>query len=152
GLRGMGSAKEKKAILGMYQRGGELRLHHVTDSMRATLKPIILAHIAPGSRVHTDEAKTYLWMKSQYAHAKIGHSFREYVKGDVTTNRIEGVFSHFKRGVTGVYHQISDQHLDRYLQMFAYRWNRRDMGESERVNDLLRATKGRRIDYKTLIQ
>ena len=95
--------------------------------------------------MHTDEAKTYVWMRSHYAHAKIGHAFKEYVDGDITTNRIEGVFSHFKRAVTGVYH------LDRYLQMFAYRWNRRDMGESERVNDLLRATKGRKLTYRTLI-
>src|SRR6266550_3340674 len=91
GLRGMGSAKEKKAILGMYQRGGELRLHHVPDSQRDTLRPLILAHIAPGTRVHTDEAVTYRWMRSDYAHERIGHAFKEYVRGDVTTNRIEGV-------------------------------------------------------------
>ena len=90
-------------------------------------------------------------MKSHYSHERIGHAFKEYVKGDVTTNRIEGVFGHFKRAVTGVYHQISDQHLDRYLQMFAYRWNRRDMSEAQRVNDLLRATKGKKLTYKTLI-
>ena len=45
--------------------------------------------------------------------------------------------------MVGTYHKASDEHLDRYLQMFAYRWNRRDMGEGERVNDLLRFTNGR---------
>src|SRR5205085_3730005 len=126
GLRGMASAKDKKAMFGMIQRGGELRLHFVPDSQRETLKPIILANILPGTRVHTDEARTYRWMTSHYAHERVSHAFREYVRGDVTTNRIEGVFGHFKRAVTSVYHQIRDPHLDRYLQMFAYRWNRRD--------------------------
>jgi transposase-like protein len=151
GLRAQASSNEKKAILGMLQRGGELRLHHVPDSKRDTLIPVVLANIREGTRVHTDEAVTYKWMRSQFAHQRVNHAFKEYVRGDVTTNRIEGVFSHFKRSVTGVYHQISDQHLDRYLQMFAYRWNRRDMSESDRVNDLLRATKGKRLTHKALI-
>ena len=47
---------------------------------------------------------------------------------------------------------FSNGHLDRYLQMFAYRWNRRDMGEAQRVNDLLRASKGRRLTYKQLVK
>jgi hypothetical protein len=74
------------------------------------------------------------------------------VAGDVTTNRVEGAFSHFKRTMVGTYHKASPKHLDRYLQMFAYRWNRRDMGEAQRVNDLLQAVKGRGLTYKALIQ
>lgn len=160
GLKAQAASNEKKTIFGMYERGGELRLQHVPDGRRETLKPIILANVKLGTRVHTDEARTYIWMRSAYAHEKISHAFKEYVRGDVTTNRMEGVFSHFNRGVTGVYHQISDQHLDRYLQMFAFRWNRRStgkgknkivIGEDQRFNDLLRLTKGRKITYKTLI-
>lgn len=72
------------------------------------------------------------------------------MRDDVTTNRIEGAFSHFKRTVTGTYFKISDMHLDRYLQAFAWRWNRRKMGEGERVNELLKATKGKQITYRQL--
>jgi hypothetical protein len=73
------------------------------------------------------------------------------LNGRAATNRIEGVFSHFKRTMVGTYHKASAKHLDRYLQMFAYRWNRRKDGEGARVNDLLRSTKGRRLSYKMLI-
>lgn len=84
-------------------------------------------------------------MSAVRRHALVKHSLNEYVRGDVTTNRIEGAFGHFKRAVHGVYHKVSDEHLDRYVQCFAWRWNRRKMGEGERVNELLKATKGKRI-------
>jgi transposase-like protein len=150
----------KKVVLGMTERGGELRLHHVPDTHKETLRPIIRANIAEGSRVHTDEHRMYSWMQYGYAHDLVTHSLGQYVKGDVTTNGIEGTFSHFKRTMVGTYHKASEKHLDRYLQMFAFRWNRRSRGkgksrivvsEGERVNDLLRSTKGRRLTYKTLI-
>lgn len=77
-------------------------------------------------RCTTDEAAHYKWMKSHYAHALVKHYLNEYVRNDVTTNRIEGAFGHFKRAVHGVYHKVSDEHINRYLQMFAWRWNRRN--------------------------
>jgi transposase-like protein len=145
--------KPKKIVFGMAQREGELRLRYVPDTHKETLRPLIRMNIAEGSRVHTDESRMYSWMKhGGYAHDLVTHSLGQYVKGDVTTNRIEGAFSHFKRTMVGTYHKASEKHLDRYLQAFAFRWNRRDMGEGERVNDLLRSTKGRRITYKELIQ
>lgn len=143
--------KGKRIVFGMTERGGELRLHHVPNTLKETVRPIVRSNIAQGSRVHTDEHGMYKWMRhGGYAHALVTHSLGEYVKGDVTTNSIEGAFSHFKRTMVGTYHKASDKHLDRYLQAFAFRWNRRDMGEGERVNDLLRSTKGRRLTYREL--
>jgi hypothetical protein len=60
-------------------------------------------------------------MRNEYVHRLVSHTLGKYVRNDVTTNRIEGVFSHFKRCIVGVYHKASDKHLDRYLQMFAWR-------------------------------
>ena len=151
-LTGMGAAKRKKIVFGMLQRDGDLRMHTVKDARRATLEPIIRQQIAPGSEVHTDEAQTYNWMRSEYAHRMVSHTLGEYVREGVTTNRIEGAFSHFKRTFVGTYHKTSDMHLDRYLQMFAYRWNTRKWTDEDRVNDLLQSTEGRRITYKALIR
>ena len=117
----------------------------------ADIKPIIKTNIEPGARVHTDEATRFKWMRGEYEWALVKHSLREYVRGDVTTNRIEGAVGHFKRAVVGVYHQLSDQHLERYLTMFAWRWNRREMIEGERVNALLASVVGHQLRYKTLI-
>jgi hypothetical protein len=91
-------------------------------------------------------------MSSSYGHSYVTHSLGQHVNGDVTTNRVEGAFSHFKRTMVGTYHKASAKHLDRYLQMFAYRWNRRKYGEGERVNDSLRSTRGRCLTYKQLIK
>jgi predicted enzyme involved in methoxymalonyl-ACP biosynthesis len=52
--------------------------------------------------------------------------------------------------VHGVYHKVSDEHLERYLQMFSWRWNRRKMDEGERVTDLLKVTPKHRLTYKRL--
>jgi transposase-like protein len=149
--RGKGAANEKKIVFGMLQREGELRVAHIPDTRLATTKAVILANIEKGTRIMSDEANTFIWMREQYIHRFVAHSLGEYVRGAVTTNRIENVFSHFKRSIVGVYHKASDKHLDAYLQMFAYRWNRRDMRDSDRVNDLLEATKGRRLTYKQLV-
>jgi hypothetical protein len=64
---------------------------------------------------------------------------------------IEGAFGHFKRSIIGVYHKASDKHINRYLNMFAWRWNSRGMGEGKRVNALLKATVGRTLTYKALV-
>jgi hypothetical protein len=151
GLKGK-AARDKRGVLGMMQRGGELRLTTLKGATGSDFRSILINNIERGSRVHTDEAPHYVWMQSLYAHSLVKHSLNEYVRGDVTTNSIEGAFGHFKRAVTGVYHKISDEHLDRYLQCFSWRWNRRKMGEGERVNELLKATKGKRITYKQLIR
>lgn len=138
----------KKIVFGMLQRGGDLRLRSVkrlSDARKA-----VLANIELKSKVYTDEAAHYKWMKQPYEHALVRHSLHEYVIGDVTTNRIEGAFSHFKRAIIGVYHQVSDEHIDRYLTMFAWRWNRKDMEEGERVNALLKSTVGHQLTYKVL--
>ena len=151
-LFGVAAAKQKKIVFGMIQRDGDLRVHYVQDGRKATLQPIIRSNIAKGAKVYTDESNAYAWMYQGYAHALVTHSLGEYVRDDVSTNSIEGAFSHFKRTMVGTYHKASRKHLDRYLQMFAFRWNRRKDREGERVNDLLRSTKGRRITYKELIQ
>jgi transposase-like protein len=140
----------KKIVFGMLQHDGDLRLHHVKKI--ADIKPIIQKNVAPKTRVFTDEATHFKWMREPYEWNLVKHSLREYVKADgTTTNRIEGVFGHFKRSVIGVYHQVSDQHIGRYLTMFAWRWNRRDMEEGERVNAMLASTVGRQLPYKVLI-
>jgi transposase-like protein len=152
GKRGSAAAMEKKIVMGMAQRGGELRLAHIPNVKHATTIPLLATNIARDSTVYTDESKNYAWMSSTFWHDLVKHTMGEYVRGDVTTNTIEGAFSHFKRTMVGTYHKASNKHLDRYLQMFAFRWNRREMSDGDRVNDLLRSTRGRRITHKELTQ
>ena len=80
----------------------------------------------------------------------MNHSAREYVRGDIHTNTIEGVFSIFKRGMVGTYQHCGEQHLQRYLNEFDFRYsNRKALG----VNDTMRAERaikgatGKRLTY-----
>lgn len=152
GAQGAGSYKSKKAVLGLLGRDGELRIEHVRSGDISTSKRHVRKHIAAGAAVHTDEAVTYSWMHDYYQHDAVNHKLGEYVRDEVTTNRIEGAFGHFKRAVHGVYHQVSDEHIDRYLALFAWRWNRKAMTTGERTEALLRVCAGRRLTYARLIR
>ncbi len=98
----------------------------------------------------TEEFRGYRQLSADYNHRYITHSVGEYVNGDIHTNTIEGAWSLFKRGVMGIHHYVSRKHLDKYLGDFNYRYNTRDLGEGERVNDFLSGCNGR-LTYEALI-
>lgn len=66
-------------------------------------------------------------------------------------NSIEGAWSQFKRQIYGIHHWVSSKHLHRYLSEMTWRYNRRDRGESERLNELLSWVGGGKLSYKALI-
>jgi hypothetical protein len=66
------------------------------------------------------------------------------VRGNVHTHTIESAFSLLKRGVIGTYHQLSIKHLQRYLNEFGYRFNRREDA------DIFQQTVGRMAGAKPM--
>ena len=139
------STKTKTPVFGMMERStfenekGELEnityVHAfvVENTNRATLQPIIQQFVADGSRVITDELSAYNGLAELgYTHAVVAHGAEEYANGDVFTNSIEGFWSHFRRMIVGCYHDVSDEHLQQYIDEAVYRWNTRKMSESER--------------------
>lgn len=151
GAQGAGSAKSKVVVLGMIERDGNLRMDVIKSAKKEHIQPIVTANVCTSAIVNTDEGTQYNWMKKDYAHEAVKHAMGEYVRGTAYTNSIEGAFGHFKRSIVGVYHKASDKHISRYLNMFAWRWNSRDMGEGQRVNALLKSTVGRTLTYKALL-
>ncbi|MGA9526613.1 MAG: IS1595 family transposase [Terriglobales bacterium] len=131
-IRGKGVAyakKQKQVVMGVLQRGGELRLEHVTGATLGNFREFIQKHVSQDvQRVMTDQHPAYPAALESYSasHETVNHIAKEYVRGDVTTNGIESVFSLFKRGVIGQYHKLSGKHLQRYLTEFEYRFNRRN--------------------------
>jgi transposase-like protein len=134
-IRGKGQAyarKQKHVVMGAIQRGGELRLQHVTGATVGNFREFIEANVSPDvERVMTDQHRAYPAALGEMVdrHETVNHIIHEYVRGDVTTNSIESVFSLFKRGVIGQYHKLSAKHLQRYLTEFEYRFNRRNDGD-----------------------
>jgi transposase-like protein len=121
--------KQKQTVLGAIQREGNLKLKHVPNAKKANLRPFIEANVDQNvEKVMTDQSVIYHFAFNPEMKAKheiVNHIIGEYVRGDVYTNSIENVFSLFKRGIIGQYHKISAKHMQRYLDEFAYRFNRR---------------------------
>ncbi len=140
----------KEIVFSLVERGGTVRSHHVPAVSAKTLRPILRAHIDAESSVMSDDGGARVGREFT-RHETVNHSIGEYVRGDVHTNTIEGYFSILKRGINGVYHHISQQHLKRYLAEFDFRYNERmALG----VTDKMRAAKavkgvvGKRLTYQ----
>jgi transposase-like protein len=133
----------KKPIIGLLQRGGKVWAQPVDKTDRATLLPIMVERVAPGSTVCTDEYSSYRPLGKLFEHGVVKHKHGEYVRGDFHTNGIENYWSLLKRGIVGVYHQVTPKHLHRYCFEFSYRYNSRKTKDVERFNHVLSHSEGR---------
>lgn len=149
------STKTKTPVFGMVERtvfinekGKKEPMSYVhafvvekTD--KNTLQPIIGQFVAEGSTVMTDELNAYRGLENLgYDHAIVCHGAEEFVNGDIFTNGIEGFWSHFRRMITGCYHNVTDEHLQAYIDEACFRWNTRKMDESERFAHMFETSIG----------
>lgn len=145
--KGRGYAHKYK-VLTLVERGGRARSMVVDDLKAKTIVPILKANIDKESRVMTDEAGQYKYLKRDFDHDFVRHGQGEYGRGEVTTNTIEGFFSIFKRGMKGVYQHCSEKHLHRYLAEFDFRYNNRaalEVSDSDRFDTMLACITGKRL-------
>lgn len=125
GKRGRGAAG-KSIVLGMAQRKGNVSAVVTPDLKRDTLYPIIKEHVILDSMVYTDEYHIYDRLKGHgYNHKRVHHASKVWVLGDAHTNTIEGFWSVLKRGINGVYHAVSQKHLQSYINEYSFRYNHR---------------------------
>lgn len=96
----------------------------------------------------TDELNVYHATGMTYKHDMVKHTAKEYVRGDVHTNTVEGFFSLLKRGINGTFHHVSKGHLSRYVDEFSFRYNARKVSDAERAKLLVRSSEGKRLTYK----
>lgn len=144
--------ENKTTVLAMVERNGMVRTAILADRMAPTLKPAIAKVVAPTARIMTDEWIGYHGLRVVYAgHDKVNHSKKEYARGDVTTNTVEGFFAIVKRGLYGTFHSVSKKHLDRYMGEFEFRYNYRKMDDGARTVAAIQAADGRRLTYKEQI-
>jgi len=142
----------KETVFALVERGGNVRSTHITGKTFAGIKRSLKKNVSPEARLMTDSARLYRNLGKKFAdHQSVNHSKGEYVRGDAHTNTIEGVFSVFKRGMTGTYQHCESQHLHRYLSEFDFRYNNRaSLGVSDhgRTANALKAIEGKRLTYK----
>lgn len=117
---------KKAAVMGIIQRGGEVRLQHAPTVTKEALFAFVKKHAPNPQRIMTDELTAYQGIgDGDTTHETVSHRVFEYARGDVSTNNIESAFGLFKRAVVGSFHQVSHKHLDRYLCEFEFRFNNR---------------------------
>lgn len=138
GQRGRPSfGSHKVAVVGMVERNTEKRIGRVVarvapNATKKTLHGLAKEYILPSSTVFTDDYVSYDGLQAEgYVHKRIRHSARVYVSGDIHTQAIEGFWSLVKRGIGGVYHNVSAKYLQTYLDEYSFRYNRRDMGNQQ---------------------
>ncbi len=150
--KGYKGPANKRTVISLVGRGGEVRSFHVERANRATVEEIVSKNVAKESRLHTDESPIYKSTgKTMAAHETVEHKKEEYARGDVHVNSAEGYFSIFKRGMTGVYQHCGEQHLHRYLNEFDFRYNNRTalkITDAERAAKVLKGAEGKRLTYR----
>jgi hypothetical protein len=143
------------AVFSLVERDGRVRSFYVPEVTGRTLKPILQAHMDKRTYLMTDDSTVYPPIARDVAsgHGTVNHSAEEYVRAFFWhTNNVEGYFSILKRGVIGVYHHISQQHLHRYLAEFDFRHNNRirlGVNDIQRAYHTLQGVKGKRLTYQT---
>ena len=134
--RGRGS-ENKTPVFGAVQRKGRLSITPVENTKRITLEPIIHKRVKGGSHIMSDEWWAYTKLDKDYKHSVVKHKRKEYVRGDVYTNTIEGAWSHLKRSMMGTYHRPSKVHLSKYCAEFEFTYNTRKKTPIAKFNQII---------------
>jgi transposase-like protein len=143
----------KTVVVGMRERGGKTIAMPLADTTAETLQNAIHANVEVGSTLFTDEASGYLGLDGLFfRHQSVNHMAGEFAAGQVTTNGIESVWAVLKRGVYGVYHQISKKHLAKYVNEFTFRLNEGNVKRHslERLDSMVTAIVGKRLTFAGL--
>jgi transposase-like protein len=147
------SEKTKTPVFALVERGGQLHAQKVDHVSSKNLKGIIREHVSKDATIVTDKYTVYNGLDREFPnHETVDHGIGEYVRGDVHTNTVEGWFSLLKRGVMGTFHHVSEEHLDRYVDEFAFRYNNRETTDAVRTVNAIRKIGGKRLYYKDPIK
>ncbi len=153
GWRIKSGVKERMKALTLVERGGRARSLKVESLTSAEINQALRANVSDDSSLMTDDARHYMSARKDFPkHDTVNHKKGEYVRGEVHTNTVEGYFSIFKRGMKGIYQHCGEQHLQRYLTEFDFRYsNRIALGcdDETRATRALTGVVGRRLTYRT---
>jgi len=146
-----GRGTEKTPVMVLVERDGMARTQKLERVTAKELKSVVFENVHPGAKIATDEFPSYKGLDKEFAggHSVVCHSRDEYVNEDGDhTNTAESFFAILKRGHYGIFHSLSKQHLQRYCEEFAFRWNNRKVTDGERMVTALQGAEGKRLMYR----
>ena len=126
-----GRGTSKQPVFGMVERGGNIKRQVVADVSGKTLKAAIRECVNPSATIMSDEWPSYHGVGKAFAggHHVVNHGRKEYVRGRVHTNTIDGFWSQVKRSLDGTHHSVSPKYLQSYVNEFSWRYSHRFDGE-----------------------
>jgi len=117
----------RPTLLAMVERRGRVRVRLISDRGTRAIHTAVKAHVLPDSMLFTDEWNAYVTLAGRYqGHRRIKHRAKVYVDGDCHTQTVEGFFGLVKNGIRGVYHAVSIEYLQNYLDEYCFRYNQRN--------------------------
>jgi transposase-like protein len=147
----------KTPVVALVERGGLARVQVVASVTQKNLGAALHECVSKEAVVNTDEHPGYKNpLKHWKAHHAVNHSKAEYQRTNpdgslASTNTAESFFSLLKRGVYGAWHHVSREHLWRYANEFAFRWNQRSVSDGERMASLVPMIDGKRLSYRSVV-
>lgn len=141
-------SKDKTAVFGILERGGEVRATVIPTRRRHVVEAEIHRHVKAHSAIYSDNLASYDMLKYQnFKHGVVDHAER-YVDGRIHTNGLENFWSLTKRQLKGTYISVEPFHLFRYLDEQVYRFNNRELAnDGERFQKALSQIAGKRLTF-----
>jgi len=146
------SLDTKTPVFGILETNGKVVVNVSPWVTKKEAVRLIDSYVQKGSTMVSDSLGMYAYLSkgTEFTHVVVNHSKGEYVKGGFHTNGIENFWSLLKRGIIGIFHQVSPWHLQRYCDEFASRYNTRKIEDNERFDLALQNSDGR-LKYNQLI-
>jgi transposase-like protein len=145
--------KDKTPVVGVLEREGNVSTYVVEETTGEVLQGIMRAKVSTSATLITDAYKSYAGLARDYNHTTVKHSEGQYVVDRVFhTNNIENFWSLLKRGIIGIYHNVSPKHLHRYCNEFGFRYNSRKIKDTTRFELSVGRADGKRLRYTDLIK
>ncbi|MFO8146413.1 MAG: IS1595 family transposase [Gillisia sp.] len=132
--RGRGAKKLKQPVFGIYERtDGLVYTELVEDVSKSTLQDILKGKVSIETTIYSDTWKSYRKLDKIFkGHETIDHGKKEYAKGEVTINGIEGFWGYAQEGLLK-HHGMSTENFPYYLKEMEFRWNNRRLNQKEFV-------------------
>jgi transposase-like protein len=145
-----GKGSGKIPVIGAVERRGHVVAHVLDRMTKKGAHEFVRETVSDEvDLLATDESFAYKDLH-EYPHESVHHESGKYVIGSAHTNTIESVWALLKRQIIGIHHWVSAKHLHRYVSEMTWRFNRRDMAVTARMNDLFNGVEGH-LTYKALI-
>lgn len=147
----------KIPVVALIEQGGNMRTQVVSSVSQKNLRQCLNEHVSKDAILCTDEHPAYKPAgKEQKAHYSVNHTALEFerIEADGTaasTNHCESFFSLLKRGVYGSWHHVSKEHLPKYANEFAFRWNQRRTTDGQRMKNFVPMVEGKRLTYRQAV-